>query len=154
MFARGAFRKATRAPHHVWLSFEHKDDPLNLLGQGVELLERDDGLHGTFKVYDTPAGDQGLAMVREGGLTGLSVRAFVMSPGRREGDVVVRTNCRLDHVALCREPAYAGAVIEALRSAAPRIEPVELTDLRPPRNVQLDERIHALRERGVLPFPD
>ena len=115
MFAKGAFRQATKAPNRVLLSFEHQVDPLNLLGQGVELVERDDGLHGTFKVFDGNVGDQGLAMVREGVLTGMSVRALVIGRGRRQGDVVVRTNCRLDHVALCREPAYAGAVVEALR---------------------------------------
>ena len=150
MFQRGAFRNAVKAPHKVLLSFEHETSPLNLLGRGVELIERDDGLHGSFKAFETEVGNQGLAMVQEGVLTGMSVRAAVLSTHRRPDGMVIRTKCMLDHVALCREPAYAGAIVEALRSADPMTEPAALTALRPPRNVELDERIRALRERGLL----
>jgi HK97 family phage prohead protease len=154
MFQRGAFRRAVKAPHKVILDFEHREDPLSVLGHGVELVERDDGLHGVFRALDGAVGDQGLEMVRAGLLRGMSVRAMVLGPGRRRADgVVVRTACHLDRVALCREPAYAGAVIEALRATDPAVEPAALAELRPPPNVELDAKIRALRERGVLPSP-
>jgi hypothetical protein len=151
MFARGAFRRANKSPQHVLLDFEHQTDPLSVLGHGVEFIERDDGLYGTFRAINGPVGDQGLEMVRAGMLTGLSVRALVLGPGRKDGDVVVRTACHLDRVALCRQPAYAGAVVEALRSRGDRIgEPAELAQLRPARDTALDDRLRALRATGVL----
>ena len=130
-FEPGAFRRAARAPQKVILDFEHREDPLNILGHGLEFVERDDGLHGVFRAIDGPVGDQGLELVRAGVLTGMSVRAIVLGPGRRRGDVIVRTACHLDRVALCRQPAYAGAVVEALRSADPMAEPPELSRAAP-----------------------
>lgn len=144
MFARGAFRRALKAPSKVILDFEHREDPLSVLGSGVSFVERDDGLHGVFRALDGAVGDQGLEMVRAGLLTGMSVRALVLGPGRRQGDATVRTACHLDRVALCREPAYAGAVIAALRAADPMAEPAALSALRPPPNTALDERLRAL----------
>lgn len=142
-FERGAFRRVTRAPNKVLLDFEHQQGILDVIGRGVSFEERDDGLHGTFRATGAP-GDQALELIRDGVLTGMSVRALVLGPGRREGGVVVRTACHLDRVALCREPAYAGAVITALRSTTPEAEPADLAALRPPRNVALEERLHAL----------
>lgn len=144
MFEHGAFRRAVHAPTKVILDFEHQRTPLDVLGKGVEFVERDDGLHGTFRALEGAVGDQGLEMVRAGVLTGMSVRALVLGPGRRQGDVVVRTACHLDRVALCRQPAYSGAVVEALRARPEPLEPGELTALRPPRNTDLDDRLRAL----------
>jgi uncharacterized protein len=149
MFARGAFRRVTKAPHKVILDFEHREGILDIVGYGVELVERDDGLHGVFRP-DGPQGDKALELIRAGVLTGMSVRALVLGPGRRQGDVVVRTACHLDRVALCREPAYAGAVVEALRSADLTAEPPQLAELRPPPNPELDERLRALGIGGGL----
>ena len=155
MFEQGAFRRAARRPT--------EGDPGLRAPRAIrstssvtviEFVEGDDGLHGTFRAIDGPVGDQGLELVRAGVLTGMSVRAVVLGPGRRRGDVIVRTACHLDRVALCRQPAYAGAVVEALRSADPMASPPKLSALRPPRNIELDEKIRALRERGMLRSAD
>lgn len=143
MFDRGAFRRAIGAPHRVLLDFEHQLGILDVVGHATELVERDDGLHGTFRPMGAP-GDQARELVRAGVLTGLSVRAITLGPGRRQGDVLVRTACHLDRVALCREPAYASAVVAALRSVAMPMEPPELTALRPTTNSELDERLRQL----------
>jgi uncharacterized protein len=152
MFDRGAFRRAIRSPHRVLLDFEHREGILDVVGHATELVERDDGLHGVFRPTGAP-GQQAIELIRAGVLTGLSVRALVLGPGRRDGGVTVRTACHLDRVALCREPAYSGAVLEALRARSSHDEPPTLSELRPPPNVELDEKIRALRERGVLPSP-
>lgn len=149
MFARGAFHRDLKTPHRVFLDFEHETGMLNQLGHGTEFIERDNGLHGVFKPVGEP-GKQALEFVRAGVLTGLSVRALVLGPGRRQGDVLVRTACHLDRVALCREPAYAGAVVEALRNADPLAEPAGLAELRPPPNPELDARLRALGIGAVL----
>lgn len=153
MFARGAFRRAVKAPHKVILDFEHREGILDVVGHGVELVERDDGLHGVFRPAGAP-GEQALELIQAGVLTGMSVRALVLGPGRRQDGVLVRTACHLDRVALCRQPAYAGAVIEALRAKALPEMPAGLADLRPARNAELDDRLRALRERGVLASGD
>jgi HK97 family phage prohead protease len=129
------------------LDFEHREGILDVVGHAVELVERDDGLHGTFSAVGAP-GDQALELIRAGVLSGMSVRALVMGPGRRDGDVVVRTACHLDRVALCRQPAYAGAVVEALRSRGDErlMMPPKLAALRPVRDVALDD---ALRDLGI-----
>lgn len=143
MFDLGAFRRAAASPQRVLLDFEHEPGILNIVGHGVELVERADGLHGVFKPRGA-GGEQARELVQAGVLTGLSVRALILGPGRREGDVLVRTACHLDRVALCREPAYASAVVEALRSVAAPTEPPELTAMRPVRNSELDDRLRRL----------
>jgi HK97 family phage prohead protease len=150
MFARGAFRRAAKAPRKVFLDFEHQTTILDVVGHGLEFVERDDGLHGVFEATGTQ-GERALELIDDGVLTGMSVRATVLGPGRHDGDVTVRTACHLDRVALCRQPAYAGAVVEALRSADPTAEPAELARLRPARNPDLDARLRALGVAGVIP---
>lgn len=141
-FARGAFRRAAQAPQRVLLDFEHDRSLGGVVGHGLSFVERDDGLHGEFRATGS-AGDRALELVHDGVLTGLSVRALLLSRGRRDGDVIVRTHCHLDRVALVREPAYAGATIAAVRAAS-MVEPLDLTALRPPRNLDLDQRLRAL----------
>lgn len=142
-FVRGAFKSSIRAPHRVLLDFEHQQTPLDVVGHATKLEERDDGLWGEFAAVGRP-GEQALELVRAGVLGGMSVHALAFGPGRRDGDVVVRNNCRLNRVALCREPAYAGAVVEALRARADMSEPAALTAMRPVRDVELDAALLRL----------
>jgi len=147
MFVRGAFRAVCRAANRVLLDVEHSPLVANTVGAGRELVERDDGLHGTFRLLDTPAADTALALVREGVLGGLSVEAIPLGPGRRgPNGEVVRTACHLDRVALCRSPAYSGAAILAVRSVS-HARPTVLDELRPPADPALDARIAAYRAR-------
>ena len=147
MFARGAFRGVCKAPQRVMLDFEHSPLVANVVGTGRELTEHEDGLHGTFRMLDTPAADTALELVRAGIVTGLSVAAIPLGPGRRgPSGETVRTNCHLDRVALCRQPAYQGAQISAVRSVS-QARPTLLEDLRPPRNERLEMLVAEYRER-------
>ena len=118
MFVRGAFRNATIDPSRVLLDFEHRTGITDVIGHAVDLVERDDGLHGTFRLLPTPAGDQAEALHRAGVLTNFSVGAVVLSPRRTVNGVVVRDRCHLDRVALCRRPAYAGTEAHSHQPAA------------------------------------
>ena len=119
MFAPGAFRRAVNGTHKVLLDFEHEtEDRSTSSATASSSSSATTGCMARSRRSTGEPGKQALAIVRDGVLTGLSVRAFVMGPGRREGDVLVRTACHLDSVALCREPAYAVAVVEALRRPA------------------------------------
>ena len=143
-FARGAFRRAVKAPRRVLLRFEHREGLLDVAGYGVELEERDDGLYGAFRTLDSPSGEQALALHRAGVLGYLSVGFAPIGGGRRRNGTVIRTHCHLDEVSLCREAAYPGTQVAA-RSAA-----LEL--LRPPvRDEEFEARLEAvLRFRRAL----
>lgn len=127
----GAFRNVVKSPHRTTLNYDHRDDLPNLIGHAVALEEHDDGLHATFRAMPGTSGDQALELIRSGIATGLSIHAWVSPRGTRrntDGTVERVLAARLPHVALCREPAYAGAGVTAVRSiggadgTAPRVE--------------------------------
>jgi HK97 family phage prohead protease len=119
VFEPGAFRKQLRAAGRVELRYEHHDRHVgDSLGLCRELTEESSGLYGVFTVHRGAFGDQALELIREGVLPGFSVGfedRFTHWQRTAEG-TVVRSNCLLREVSLCRTPAYAGAVITATRS--------------------------------------
>ena len=135
-FELGAFRGVAKAAHRVELTHEHGTAAADRIGRAVELIERDDGLYGVFRVFADRDGDHVLTLVREGVLHGMSVVARTLSAGKRRGGVVIRTACHLESVGLTSRPAYAGAEVLAVRS--------QLDDERPRRNADIDARLAAL----------
>lgn len=123
-FAHGAFRKAVKAPHRVELRYRHADGVGNLLGRATDLVETPSALVGTFRAVG-PNGDQVLAMVADGLLTGASVGAMVHPNGTevvtRGGHTITRRTLisRLMEVSLVPEPAYADAGVLAVREGVP-----------------------------------
>jgi Escherichia/Staphylococcus phage prohead protease len=111
----GAFDGQMRAAHRVLLNFEHQQGIAGVIGKGLELREAADGLHGSFKLLDSPDGDKALLLVREGVLAGVSLEAYAKKSVRTAAGVVRRVKAHLRNVALCREPAFAGAVVLAIR---------------------------------------
>jgi HK97 family phage prohead protease len=143
-FARGAFRSVCKAPNRVILDVEHSTREI---GYGREIVERDDGLHGTFRLIDTEQADSALELLRAGVYVGLSVEAVPLGPGKRgPNGEVIRTACHLDKVALCRQPAYQGAQVMAVRTVS-QARPTLLEELRPSANPALDAKIAAYRDR-------
>lgn len=144
----GSFRRFLRALGAgrigtVRLVYEHGQTMGDVVGPAVELVERDDGLHGTFRALDGNLGDHGLELVRSGTCTGLSVTAAVHDSRVVDG-VVERTRLSLEHVALTSSPAYSGALVTAVRSNGDGV--VDLSD--PPvlaaavaRNAELRARL-------------
>jgi hypothetical protein len=88
------------------------------VGKTVHLVERPDGLHGAWRLYDTPAGDEALHMVRTGEVTGLSIGFKPVDGGTRKAadGAYEQHAAHLDHIVLTGEPAYAGAQVTAVRS--------------------------------------
>jgi HK97 family phage prohead protease len=116
-FMPGAFKAATRAPNRVYLDFEHHLGIGSVLGHGVELAERDDGLYGKFRVLEHPDGDKALSMIREKVLTGMSIMFQPLRSQTVDG-VVQRVRAHLDRVSLCRVGAYPEAQVLAVRTAS------------------------------------
>jgi hypothetical protein len=90
------------------------------IGKTEELRDAPDGLYGSWRIFDTPAGNTALTMVKEGEVTGLSI-GFKPGEGggsRKASDgVIERLSGHLDHVALTSEPVYAEASVLAVRSS-------------------------------------
>lgn len=148
-FVTGAFQRNTRAPARVLLDFEHGRGLSDKVGHATELIERDDGLHGVFRTTQAGNGPLALELVEAGVLTGFSVEAEVFRSTRRSDGVVLRTSCNLLGVALCRDPAYEHALVEAVRTAddddddTPHVE-FDLGAMRPARDDSLDDRLRGL----------
>ena len=117
-FERGAL--AGTDPGRVPLTATHPRDAGTLpIGVTVELLDQADALHGAWHVSDTLLGNEVLALARDGVPLGLSVGFAEVPGGNRwspDRQRVTRTRALLDHIAVVRVPAYAGAGVVGVRS--------------------------------------
>lgn len=121
-FTRGAFDGTD--PATVPLTATHPKDAGTLpIGVTVELEDRADASWGAWHVSDTHLGNEVLVLARDGVPLGLSI-GFAEVPGgsRRSPDRsrVTRTRAALDHVAVVRVPAYAGAGVVGVRETSHR----------------------------------
>jgi len=139
MFVPGVFGHQLGAAHSVELRYQHQDDLLSRIGHGVNLEERADGLWGTFRVFAGTPGDQALALVDAGLLTGLSIFGTVRRSARGSDGTVVRQRVDLEHVGLVDTPAYGEARV-ALRRSRADFDLPELPD---------DEQLARLRAVGI-----
>lgn len=119
-FVYGAFARQTKAPDRVkvWLNFEHEQGLRGIIGHGIALEERPDGLHGSFRVHPGPDGDKALAMIEEGILTAMSIE-FAALKSKVANGVVQRLRAIVDKASLVMagKEAYAGAGVLAVREA-------------------------------------
>jgi uncharacterized protein len=132
VFERGALADAD--PTRVPLTATHPRDAGTLpIGVTVELEDRSDAAWGSWRVSDTHLGNEVLALARDGVPLGLSI-GFAEVPGGSRWSAdrqrVTRTRALLDHIAVVRVPAYAGAGVVGVRTARGRPTPVLLTLLR------------------------
>jgi uncharacterized protein len=123
-FERGALEGTD--PGKVPLCALHPKDAGTLpIGVTVELEERDDAAWGAWRVSRTAVGDEVLALAADGVPLGLSVGFAEVPGGSRwspDRSRVTRTRAALDHVAVVRVPAYAGAGVVGVRQEAAAAE--------------------------------
>jgi len=112
VFVRGAFEGAMKVPERIDLRYSHSGSFDNVLGQASNLEERDDGLYGTFRLYESVS--TRAREVLQGHAKHLSVGFFPIKSRKRQG-VVERVKAYLEHVAATATPAYAGAGVLAIR---------------------------------------
>jgi uncharacterized protein len=117
-FERGAL--ASTDPARVPLTATHPRDAGTLpIGVTLEINERSDAAYGSWRVSDTALGNEVLALARDGVPLGLSIGFMEIPGGSRwspDRSRVTRTRAALDHVAVVRVPAYAGAGVKGVRS--------------------------------------
>jgi phage head maturation protease len=115
---RGAFKRTDPASVSLEAIGPHGADPgVRLAGRFVALEDRDDGEYGTARVSQTRAGDELLALARDGVYRAASA---VFRPGasRLAADgVIERTAAELVRVGLVERGAYPGAEVLAVRGA-------------------------------------
>lgn len=147
-FARGAFDGALRDPQRVYLEHEHFAPGLSgVIGRGAELESRDDALYGRFRVLKGADGDKALELIADKVLAAASV-FFAPIKSARTASGMVRLKVKLDRVALCREGAYPGAEVLAVRSGPP--EPEEIVEERYERLSPPDpEMLARLSAQGI-----
>jgi HK97 family phage prohead protease len=125
-FQRGAL--ADVDPATVPLTATHPKDNQQLpIGVTVELRDQADALHGAWHVSKTAIGDEVIELARDGVPLGLSIGFTEVAGGSRwsaDRRQVTRVKAGLDHVAIVRVPAYAGAGVAALRSADQLVAPL------------------------------
>jgi HK97 family phage prohead protease len=90
------------------------------IGKTATLTETPQGLFGSWPLYNTTRANDALELVRTGEVTGLSIgfKPIGRTTTGPQGELV-RAAAHLDHIVLTHEPAYAGAVVTAIRSARP-----------------------------------
>jgi HK97 family phage prohead protease len=129
-FTRGALDGTD--PNRVPLTATHPQDAGTLpIGRTLTIEDRADAAWGEWLVSDTALGNEVLALARDGVPLGLSVGFMEVPGGSRwspDKQRVARTRAHLDHVAVVRVPAYAGAGVVGVRSGrAGRPTPVLTT---------------------------
>jgi HK97 family phage prohead protease len=123
-FERGAL--AGTDPGRVPLTATHPRDAGTLpIGVTLSIEDRADAAWGEWRVSDTMIGNEVLALARDGVPLGLSI-GFAEVPGGSRWSAdrqrVTRTRADLDHIAIVRTPAYAGAGVAGVRAQALRAE--------------------------------
>lgn len=116
-FARGAFARTISHGGLARVKLCVSHNRAAPVGVCTRLEERDDGLHGEWRVSATAAGDDVLEQVRDGTFDELSV-GFEPLAGRRDRGAYVHTEVRLREVSLVPWGVYGddGAKVLALRS--------------------------------------
>jgi HK97 family phage prohead protease len=119
VFERGALADAD--PGRIPLTATHPRDAGTLpIGVTVELEERDDAAWGAWRVSETALGNEVLALAADGVPLGLSIGFAEVAGGSRwspDRRRVTRTRVAVDHAAIVRVAAYAGAGVSAVRAA-------------------------------------
>ena len=116
-FERGALHG--NDPARVPLTATHPRDAGTLpIGVTLSIDDRSDAAWGEWRVSDTHLGNEVLALARDGVPLGLSIGFAEVPGGSRwspDRSRVTRTKAALDHVAIVRVPAYAGAGVVGVR---------------------------------------
>jgi uncharacterized protein len=113
--APGAFTASIQKRPRVPLRAQH-DGTAFPVGSVDSMTETGRGLEIVATIAETPRGDEALALLRQGIISGLSIGArIVKSTKRRDGSIVV-TELDLVEISLVDAAAYPTAQVETLRS--------------------------------------
>lgn len=147
----GVFDHQLNAANRVHANYEHERGVANVVGHGITMRKESDGYHASFKIHGTQTGETALELLRDGALPGVSLEAVPVKSVKAQTGVVQRVKAHLRGVAFCREGAFKGAQVLAVRNAGDEREEIIDQALLP---VEIDpERVERLRALGIV-LPD
>lgn len=111
----GVFDHQLSAANRLHANYEHERGISNVVGHGLTLRSEQDGYHASFKIHETPTGATALELLRDGALPGVSLEAYPVKSTRTADGIVQRVKANLRGIAFCRQPAFAGAQVLAVR---------------------------------------
>jgi HK97 family phage prohead protease len=114
----GAFDHQLSAANRILANCEHERGISGVVGHGIALVSRQDGLYGSFKIHETPVGETALTLIREGVFNSVSLEAVPRKAVRTVDGVIRRTKADLRGVSFSRFGAYASAKVLAVREQA------------------------------------
>lgn len=113
----GCFDHQLNAANRIHANYEHERGVTNVVGHGISLRREADGYHASFRIHDTNAGNTTLELLRGDALPGVSLEAYPVKNVTSARGVVQRAKANLRGMAFCRQGAFAGAQVLAVRSA-------------------------------------
>jgi HK97 family phage prohead protease len=140
----GVFSHQVNAAHRVLANVEHEPGIRGIVGRGLELREASDGFHGSFKALENPDGDKALMLINDKVFTGVSLEAQPVKNVRSASGVVQRVKANLRGIAFCRDGAFAGAQVLAVREAHTVVDEIDAEFLPPEIDPELVERCRQL----------
>jgi len=112
----GAFDHQFNAANRIHAKYGHSDSVVDVVGHGITLRsEPGDGYHISTKIHETIQGETALELLRDGALPCVSLEAHPVKSIRSSGGVVQRVKAHLTGFAFCRQGAFAGAQVLAIR---------------------------------------
>lgn len=142
----GCFDHQLNAANRIHANVNHSRHVIDVVGHGIALRSEQDGYHASFEIHETQAGETALALLRGGALPAVSLEARPRQNVRTAGGIVQRVKSDLLGVAFCREGAFKGAQVLAIREDA--TEDITLDEALLP--VDMDpETVERCRRLGI-----
>jgi HK97 family phage prohead protease len=111
----GVFDHQLNAANRVHARYGHSPHVVDVVGHGTQIRSQPDGYHVTAKIHNTVQGETALELLRDGALPCVSLEARPMKSVRTAAGVVQRIKANLTGFAFCREGAFVGAQVLAIR---------------------------------------
>jgi HK97 family phage prohead protease len=111
----GVFDHQLNAANRIHAKYGHSPHVIDVVGHGIELRREPDGYHVSTKIHQTPQGDTTLELLRDGALPSVSLEATPVKSTRKGRDALQRIKANLTGFAFCRQGAFAGAQVLAVR---------------------------------------
>jgi len=128
----GVFDHQLNAASRVHAKYGHSESVLDVVGHGIELRSVDaDGYHISTKIHQTPQGDTLLELLHDDALPCVSLEANPIRTLKSSAGVVQRVKANLRGFAFCRQGAFAGARVLAIREEEVEEETMFSSDLLP-----------------------
>ena len=147
----GCFDHQLKAANRIHANYEHLQGPANTVGYALSLRSEPDGYHVTATINETESGNNTLALLRGGALPSVSLEARPVKNVRSAAGVIQRVKANLRGFAFCRQGAFAGAQVLAVREDTVEAEQTLDAGLLP---VDMDPGVVARLLRQGFAVPD